>query len=100
MRKESAMLDTLTAAEIFTGTVTGLSALGLIMKKFGYLHIGKKEESCPEPGCKGQVQQNRDGIQEIKRKMEKMEADIFPKINRTAEDVQYIKGLLDGKGRG
>lgn len=49
--------------------------------------------ACPDPECKEQLTGE---IQELKEDFKKFKADIFPKINRTAEGVARIEGWIEG----
>lgn len=60
---------------------------------YKYLKPKKQDlESCPDSGCHEKVHQHGEDIREMK---DSMNNDIFPKINKTAEDVAYIKGRID-----
>ena len=95
------MIEQLTGTEIFTGTASISTAIALVLKKFGYIHFGKKNgDGCPDSDCHNTVENTSEHLSELKTDFQKFKEDIYPKINQTSEDVSYIKGWIDGKKNG
>jgi len=85
---------------ISVGTVLG--TVIAVLWKFNLLKFGRNPiraapaadppEKCPDPACHAEVQ----NIAEKVELLEKNQNDVFfPKINRMAEDIAYIKGRID-----
>ncbi len=109
-----------TMAEIFAGAVAICGAIVVILNRFGLIKFGKKEKRecpmggiCPDPECQQDVSKIKDRVTTVKedvrvldvkvgtldgkvaRVRDDISKTIFPKINSTASDVQYIRGRID-----
>lgn len=72
------------------GIVGGIMAgTGFTLKFCKRTPVG---DTCQDISCHKNVKQHGRDISEMKHNIND---DIFPKINRTAEDVAYIKGRID-----
>lgn len=85
--------DTLVAFGTILGATMG------VLWKMNLLRFGKQKicepSKCPDPLCKNQIEKNAENIKDIKSQL----GDIHPKIDSIAEDVAYLRGLGNGKGR-
>jgi len=92
----------LSPGEVFGGTVTVSTAIVMVLKRFGFLYIGKKSSanSCPDSTCqqeqKGLVQAQEIMQADIAAINATLKKDIFPKLNKTAEDTAFIRGKIEG----
>ena len=55
---------------------------------------GAPEGKCPDPGCQAQVVHTAKEVRELKSKIDD---HVFPKINKIAEDVAFIRGRTEDK---
>jgi len=88
------MIENLSPSQIFTGTVTIIGGVALILKKLNFIQIGKKNGGCPNTA---KVTKNTEDIAELDGYFTKFKEAIYPKINQTAEDVSFIKGWINGQ---
>jgi hypothetical protein len=70
--------------------LSGLLAGGGLTAKL----MGKKREGCQDATCHSKVTNHGKQITELRKNID---TDIFPKINKTAEDVQFIRGWIEGQ---
>lgn len=49
---------------------------------------------CPDPTCNAQVMHTAEAVNKLEKTINR---DVFPKINRIAEDLEFIRGWVEAK---
>lgn len=87
---------------VWAGTTIAAIAGGAFGgRKLPIIRNGKNVvNTCPDPDCHNEVMSTSQAISELKTDFSRFKEDIYPKINKTAEDVSKIEGYLKGLANG
>ncbi len=78
--------------------VSGYGVMRLIKMlkgKFNNKGGSAPDPKCPDAGCQAQVGQNTQEIKETKDDLKDFKKDIYPKIEQTAKDTNFIRGWIE-----
>lgn len=77
--------------ELIVGTLVAIGGAVAVLNRLGMLKFSKKngDGKCPDPGCKEDLGHRIDKVDRILRD------DVFPKLNKVAENVAFIKGRIE-----
>ncbi|MHA1347930.1 MAG: hypothetical protein ACTSO3_16125 [Candidatus Heimdallarchaeaceae archaeon] len=78
---------------LIVGGYSGLKVVTYFKKRNQNGVISNTENKCPDPTCHASVESMAENMKEIRNSIQN---EIFPKINKTAEDVATIKGWIRG----
>ena len=96
------MTELLTAENIGYG-VAGLGVVVMTLSKlFGFIHFGRKDDSCPDPNCKKTVIELGQSVAVIQADVAHIKETytvLVSKVDKTAQGVAFIEGWIKKNGK-